>query len=92
MHELGVWVEVTTLVIPGPPTPVATLRLAREIGLEEGLRFVYEGNVPGEGGENSYCPACGAELIKRIGFRIVENLLSDGKCSKCGEAIEGVWV
>jgi pyruvate formate lyase activating enzyme len=129
MHELGVWVEVTTLVIPGwndspkelrdiarfvkevdpsipwhvtafyptykmldrPPTPVATLRLAREIGLEEGLRFVYEGNVPGEGGENTYCPACGAELIKRIGFRIVENLLSDGKCSKCGEVIEGVW-
>ncbi len=130
MHELGVWVEITTLVIPGwndspkelrdiarfvkgvdpsmpwhvtafypthkmldrPPTPVATLRLAREIGLEEGLRFVYEGNVPGEGGENTYCPACGAELIKRIGFRIMENLLSDGKCSKCGEAIEGVWV
>jgi pyruvate formate lyase activating enzyme len=130
MHELGVWVEVTTLVIPGwndspkelrdiagfikgvepsipwhvtafypthkmldrPPTPVATLRRAREIGLEEGLRFVYEGNVPGEGGETTYCPSCGAEIIKRIGFRIVKNLLSDGKCSKCGEIIQGVWV
>jgi len=129
MHELGVWVEVTTLVIPGwndspkelrdiarfvkrvdpsipwhvtafhpthkmldrPPTPVATLRLAREIGLEEGLRFVYEGNVPGEGGENTCCPACGAEVIKRIGYRIVKNLLSEGRCSECGEIIQGVW-
>ena len=74
-----------------PPTPVATLRLAREIGLEEGLRFVYEGNVPGEGGEDTYCPACGAKLVKRYGFRIEESRLSDGKCSKCGETIEGVW-
>ena len=129
MHELGVWVEVTTLVIPGwndseaelreiakfiktisdsipwhvtgfyptykmldrPPTPVATLRRAREIGLEEGLRFVYEGNVPGEGGESTYCPSCNELLIKRYGFTILENRLSDGKCPKCGEIIEGVW-
>jgi pyruvate formate lyase activating enzyme len=129
MHELGVWVEVTTLIIPGwndsseelrdiarfvkdidssipwhvtafyptykmldrPPTPVDTLQLARDIGLEEGLRFVYEGNIPGQGGENTYCPACGAELIKRVGFRILENRLSDGKCNKCGEVIEGIW-
>jgi pyruvate formate lyase activating enzyme len=129
MHELGVWVEVTTLVIPGlndskeelrdiarfvksvspampwhvtafyptykmldrQPTPAATLRMAREIGLEEGLRFVYEGNIPGEGGENSYCPACGEELISRFGFSIRHNSLNEGRCGKCGEAIEGVW-
>ncbi len=36
-------------------TPVATLRKAREIGLAEGLYYVYEGNIPGEGGENTYC-------------------------------------
>lgn len=129
MHELGVWVETTTLIIPGlndspeelrdtarfikgvspaipwhvtafyptykmqdrPPTPAATLRQAREIGLEEGLRFVYEGNIPGEGGENTYCPACGAELINRYGFSIRKNSLVDGRCGKCGEVIEGVW-
>lgn len=129
MHELGVWVEVTTLIIPGwndspdefrdiarfikgvdpaipwhvtafyptykmvdrPPTPVASLRQAREIGLEEGLRFVYEGNVPGEGGENTYCPACKTKLIRRYSFRIQENKLKDGACSECGEKIEGVW-
>jgi len=38
------------------PAPVATLRKAREIGLAEGLHYVYEGNIPGEGGENTYCP------------------------------------
>jgi len=129
MHKLGVWVEVTTLIIPGlndskeelrdvarfikgvdpaipwhvtafyptykmldrEPTPAATLRRAREIGLEEGLRFVYEGNIPGEGGENSYCPACGEELINRFGFSIQSNSLDKGLCNKCGKAIEGVW-
>ena len=129
MHELGVWVEVTTLVIPGlndskeelrdiarfiknvspaipwhvtafyptykmldrEPTPASTLRMAREIGLEEGLRFVYEGNIPGEGGENSYCPACGEGLINRFGFSIRSNSLHEGHCGKCGEPIEGVW-
>jgi ribosomal protein L37AE/L43A len=45
----------------------------------------------GKGRENSYCPACGAELIKRIGFRIMENRLSNEKCNECGETIEGVW-
>jgi len=73
------------------PTPVATLRKARNIGLEEGLRFVYEGNIPGEGGENSYCPACSTEMISRFGLSIRRNSLIDGRCGKCGEQIEGVW-
>ncbi len=129
MHELGVWVEVTTLIIPGlndseeelrdiarfihsvsptipwhvtafhptykmmdrRPTPIAALRKAREIGQEEGLYYVYEGNIPGQGGENTFCPGCGAELISRFGFSISENDLTDGRCSKCGQPIDGVW-
>lgn len=129
MHELGVWVEVTTLLIPGlndspeelreiarfvksvspaipwhvtafyptykmldrEPTPVATLRKAREIGLEEGLHYVYEGNIPGEGGENTSCLGCGAELISRYGFSIRQNNLTDGRCNTCGQQIAGVW-
>lgn len=73
-----------------PPTPVATLRQSREIGLEEGLRYVYEGNVPGEGGENTYCYACGAILVERYGLRLVRNRLEDGKCSECGAKMDGV--
>lgn len=73
-----------------PPTPVATLRRAREIGMEEGLRYVYEGNVPGEGGENTYCYACGAVLIERYGLTLIQNRLQDGKCPECGASIDGV--
>ncbi len=129
MKELGVWIEVTSLIIPDyndsegklrdiaefiksvdisipwhvtqfypthkltdkPRTPVKTLRKAREIGFETGLKYVYEGNVPGEGGENTYCPKCKELLIKRFGFSIMENKIKDGKCSKCGSQIDGVW-
>jgi pyruvate formate lyase activating enzyme len=129
MKELGVWVEVTTLIIPDhndseeglrnlaefiksvdpavpwhvtqfyptykltdkPRTPIKTLRRAREIGFETGLKYVYEGNVPGEGGENTFCPDCKELLIKRFGFSIIENKMKNGRCSKCGIEIEGVW-
>jgi len=74
-----------------PRTPVKTLRRAREIGFETGLKYVYEGNVPGEGGENTYCPSCKELLTKRFGFAIIENKIKDGRCSKCGTVIEGTW-
>lgn len=135
MYKEGVWVEVTTLIIPGlndskeelkaiarfiysispdipwhvtafyptykllecPPTTAETLQMARDIGLEQGLKFVYEGNVPGSGGENTTCPECGALLIERMGFRILKNNLKAensgprGSCPKCGLKIPGVW-
>jgi pyruvate formate lyase activating enzyme len=129
MKELDVWVELTTLIIPGlndgeqelrdiarfvksvdqeipwhvsrfypayklldrPSTPAATLRRAREIGMEEGLRYVYEGNVPGEGGENTHCYACGARLIERYGLTLTRNRLQDGKCPGCGAEIDGLF-
>ena len=50
------------------PTPLATLLRAREIGAEEGLRFVYLGNVDYPGGEDTVCPECGAVAIARRGF------------------------
>ncbi|HEX8949380.1 MAG TPA: AmmeMemoRadiSam system radical SAM enzyme [Dissulfurispiraceae bacterium] len=128
MRELGVWVEVTTLIIPDhndsdefltwtaeflksvdpaipwhvtqyyptyelldkPRTPVSTLRKAREIGLKAGLKYVYEGNVPGEGGENTYCPSCGELLIRRLGFALTAINMKGEKCMKCGTRIDGV--
>ncbi|MGB4705040.1 MAG: AmmeMemoRadiSam system radical SAM enzyme [Candidatus Saccharicenans sp.] len=128
MRELGIWVEVTTLVIPGlndseeelrgiarflvevdrdipwhlsrfhpdyeylkaSPTPVGTLRKAMEIGKEEGLRYVYLGNVWGEG-EDTYCPSCGALLIEREGFWVRSISLKDGHCPECGQKIAGVF-
>lgn len=129
MKELGVWVEVTTLIIPDhndseedlgniaefiksvdpsipwhvtqfyptyklidkPRTPVKTLRRAREIGFETGLKYVYEGNVPGEGGENTYCPHCKELLIRRFGFSIIDNKIRHGGCPRCNTSIEGIW-
>jgi len=129
MHDLGVWVEVTTLIIPGhndsprelekiaafihgispdipwhvtrfyptfkltdpPPTPVATLQTAREIGKGVGLRHVYTGNIPGDDGENTFCPSCGELLIKRNGYIARQSGLVKGTCRNCGETIAGVW-
>lgn len=126
--ELGVWVEITTLIIPTlndsegelrnvarfiktvgeeipwhvsqfypmykllhlPRTPISTLRMAGKIGVEEGLRYVYMGNVPGEGGENTYCYKCSERLIHRFGYEILENKIEDSKCPKCGAHINGV--
>ncbi len=126
--EMGIWIEITTLIIPEindsdaelrkiagfikdvgpeipwhvsrfypqyrlvekPPTPIDTLRRAREIGLEAGLRYVYEGNVPGEEGGNTYCYHCKKLLIKRYGYQIMENNIIHGKCPGCNTPIDGV--
>jgi pyruvate formate lyase activating enzyme len=70
-----------------PSTPVKTLKRAFEIGREEGLKFIYIGNVPGHR-ENTYCPTCGKLLIERYGFEVLQfNLTRDNKCSECGEKI-----
>lgn len=128
-RKQGIWLELTTLIIPGlndseselqgiadfivanlgidtpwhvsqfhptykltdrPRTPVATLRRARDIGLAAGLRYVYEGNVPGEGGENTSCPSCSSLLIKRYGYIIESDRISNGACPDCGTAIAGI--
>lgn len=127
MRELGIWVEVTTLVIPGlndseeelkgiarflvgvdsdipwhlsrfhpdykylkaSSTPISTLRKAREIGQAEGLRYVYLGNVWGEG-EDTHCPQCGTAVIRREGLWMKTNFLQDGHCPKCGQVIAGI--
>jgi pyruvate formate lyase activating enzyme len=127
MKRLGIWLEVTTLVIPGlnddpaelrdaaqfvaqelgpetpwhisryfptykmtdrPPTPIETLQRAQEIGLEEGLRYVYLGNVAGE--SNTSCHQCGQLLIRRSGYWIGENHVRDGRCPTCGSSVAGV--
>jgi pyruvate formate lyase activating enzyme len=126
--EYGIWIEITTLVIPGrndsddelkniagfiksagddipwhvsrfhptykltdqPITPASTLARARQIGLDAGLRYVYEGNIPGEG-EDTVCPGCKKTVIKRIGFSVHDNNVKEGKCGHCGTKVDGVW-
>ena len=128
MKELNIWVEITTLVIPGrndseqeltqiarfirdvdsdipwhisrfhpdykyadsDATSVESLRLARSIGIKEGLRFIYIGNIFGES-EGTVCPNCQKMLIPRKGFYISENKIQEGKCPFCGTPIAGVF-
>ncbi len=129
MKELGVWVEVTTLIIPGwndsegelrdiarfikslsadipwhvtrfwptymmtdrPSTPHHTLVRAREIGLAEGLRYVYVGNIPGDTGENTLCPTCGKLVIERAGFTVKQQHMTGGSCNHCKTPIAGIF-
>jgi pyruvate formate lyase activating enzyme len=80
-----------TYKLTDPPiTPAGTLTRARQIGLDAGLRYVYEGNIPGEG-EDTSCPGCKKILVKRIGFSVLENKVKEGKCGYCGAKIDGVW-
>jgi pyruvate formate lyase activating enzyme len=76
------------------PTGLRSLLRAAETGREEGLRFVYAGNLPGSVNrwENTYCPGCDALLVERQGFRVLRNeLLSGGHCPSCRRLIPGVW-
>ncbi len=129
MKSLGIFVEVTTLLIPGlnddkrelqhlasfivnslgpetpwhisrfhptykltdrQSTPVESIHMARRIGIEAGLRYVYSGNVPGDDGENTVCYSCGQPLIERWGYHISKNVITHGKCPKCGATIDGI--
>jgi pyruvate formate lyase activating enzyme len=129
MRQMGIWVEITTLVIPTlndsdqefeeiaqfivslgsevpwhisafyptykllnlPRTNASTLQRARKIGIKAGLRYVYCGNIPGEEGEDTFCPHCGRKLIERIGFRVTQNEVVNGACRYCRTKIDGVW-
>ncbi len=74
-----------------PPTPLETLEKAAETGFESGLQYIYLGNVPGHDHNNTYCPQCKEELIRRSHFTVLFNEIKDGKCPSCGYAIHGVW-
>ena len=71
-----------------PPTPGSTLLRARKIAMEEGLKYVYTGNRPGDGGENTMCPKCGAIAVERFGFEVVSNnMAKNARCAKCGTTL-----
>jgi pyruvate formate lyase activating enzyme len=132
IRDMGLWLEVVTLVVPGfndsdaelaqiagflhdvspdipwhvtafhqdyrmtqpGNTPIRTLRRAVEIGRGAGLRYVYAGNAPGSVGEyeNTFCPNCSKRLVRRWGYRIMENLITaEGCCPACHAAIAGRW-
>lgn len=130
-RETNVWLEITTLLIPGEndspaeieaesawimdrlgpdvplhfsafhpdwkftesrPTPPETLRMARRIAKDAGIRYVYTGNVYDPAGQATYCHSCGAILIGRDGYDILAwNLSGNGSCAECGTSCHGVF-
>ncbi len=69
-------------------TPVERLEWARRRAREEGMDYVYIGNVPGHPGENTYCPDCGSLLIKRYIFSILKyRITEENRCPDCGRQI-----
>ena len=131
-NEKGIWVEVTTLLIPGKNdsdeeirniarflakvdpsipwhlsafhptykmldverTPESTLLRAYKIGQEEGLKYLYIGNIDNEDYESTYCPSCKKRVIDRsgnIGQFVTNELNENGRCPYCEQLLEGVW-
>lgn len=128
--KLGIWIELTTLIIPGynddeaelrdiarfireelapyvpwhvsrfypqykmthvPPTPVQKILRAWEIGKEEGLFYVYTGNIWDDRGSETVCPNCKRVVIRRSGFWVTENHVIGGNCEFCGSKIHGIF-
>lgn len=75
-----------------PPTPVETLINARKVALNEGMKFVYIGNIYVKGGETTYCPGCRKKLIERYGYTIMANRMKSNNCPYCGIKVYGLWV
>ncbi len=75
-----------------PPTPVKTLINARKTALDEGMHYVYIGNVYVKDGETTFCPNCGKKLVERYGYTIRSNKMKSNNCPYCGEKIYGLWV
>lgn len=73
------------------PTPRETLENAYSIAREEGLEYVYIGNMPGHKFNSTFCPKCGSLLIKRVHFFSATDKLKDGSCGNCGLKIQGIW-
>jgi pyruvate formate lyase activating enzyme len=75
-----------------PATPLETLRRARRIALENGIRYAYTGNVPDEEGSSTSCRVCGRLLIGRDGYTITAwGLTESGACAACGTSCPGVF-
>lgn len=74
-----------------PPTPQSTLEQAVDIGREAGLKYVYISNMAPHSANHTYCPSCGKTIIKRLGFKVLENKLQGRACFNCRTKIPGVW-
>ncbi len=74
-----------------PATPPATLRRARRIAMENGIRYAYTGNVHDREGDTTFCHHCGEALIQRDWYNIIGWNLEHGHCPNCKTPCAGVF-
>jgi pyruvate formate lyase activating enzyme len=75
-----------------PHTPASALARARKIAMNNGMRYVYTGNVHDEEGGSTYCHQCGEKLIGRDWYVLTAwNLDEHGACKACGTPCAGVF-
>ena len=107
LHEMTAWVVETlgpdvpmhfTAFHPDwkmrdvPATPPETLRRARRVALENGVRHAYTGNVHDREGQSTWCRGCGERLVGRDWYVLSEwNLTGGGACARCGTPCAGVF-
>jgi len=75
-------------------TSASALVRAAEIGWGAGLKVVCAGNLPGQVGawEDTHCPECGATVIRRRGFSVLEYRIgAGGACPECRSRMPGIW-
>jgi len=74
-----------------PPTPVSILTRYRKLAMQQGIHYVYVGNVPGHEGNNTCCHNCKKLLVQRQGYFIPVYNLVGNHCRFCNTRIPGVW-
>jgi pyruvate formate lyase activating enzyme len=74
-----------------PPTPISVLTRFRQIAMQQGIRYVFIGNVPHHEGNNTYCHNCAKVLIERKGYLITAYNLNGDRCKFCNTVIPGRW-
>jgi len=74
-----------------PPTPLSTLLQFRKLAMDEGIRYVYVGNVVHPEVNNTYCHQCKKLLIERVGYQIPIYNLDGNRCKFCKTVIPGQW-
>jgi len=58
--------------------------------MDQGLRYVYTGNIHDTDGGATYCPNCQKPVIQRNWYEISSYVLQNGnQCPHCGTSIAG---
>lgn len=84
VHFIGFYPSYKMMDVPS--TPLETLRKARGIAIEEGVRYAYTGNRVDAETESTYCYNCKTLLVRRFGFEASEiKVTKDSKCPECGK-------